>query len=283
MKKLYIDIGGTYLRSELSSRGGVVIERETLSSQTTELMSYIDTKMRETPAITFIGISYAGQVHDGVILSAPNIALRESAIKAAAKTDYGVHLEIDNDLSCAVMAEADCFRTKNIAALYVGTGIGAAYIDGGKVVRGGRNLAFEIGHIPYKEAPFRCGCGRTNCVELFASGSALSKWLHHYGSEKSSDLEALKLSDIAEESSIAERFEAALLHAAGTLVTIANPDILVLGGGVIKHNPYLMELLKDGLKDVALAPSLETLRIEMTQLKNAPLEGVKLLEKRAYG
>ncbi len=280
MKKLYIDIGGTHLRSELSGETESV--SETVSSQRVELLEYIDEKISVHPDIGFIGIAYAGQVNDGVILAAPNIMLSESAIKSAVETRYDIHVEIDNDLNCAVMAEADYFQAKSIAALYVGTGIGAACIDGGKIVRGGRNLAFEIGHIPYKTAPFACGCGRTNCVELFASGSALLKWLDHSGSQKPADLNVLKYSDVDRERSIARAFEEALLHAAGTLVTMANPDILVVGGGVIEHNDYLVGVLKNGLKDVALAPSLETLRIEMTQLSNAPLRGAKLLEKHKY-
>jgi len=281
MKKLYIDIGGTHLRSELLEGSEVIID--TVSSKQVELLSFIDAKMQQHPDISFIGIAYAGQINEGVILSAPNIELKEAAIKSNVEKRYDVRLEIDNDLTCAVMAEADIFEAKSIAALYVGTGIGAAYIDGGRVVRGGHNLAFEIGHIPYREAPFVCGCGRRNCVELFASGSALTKWLKHYGSEKPADLNGLKNSGSEHERNIAEKFEEALLHTAGTLVTMSNPDILVLGGGVIEHNPYLIKLLKDGLKDVALAPSMQTLRMEMTQLKNAPLEGAKLLEKGHYG
>ncbi len=281
MKKLYIDIGGTHLRSELLE--GSAVMTDTVSSRSVELISFIKNPKIKTPIEAFIGIAYAGQINEGVILSAPNIELKEAAIKSNVEKRYDVRLEIDNDLTCAVMAEADIFEAKSIAALYVGTGIGAAYIDGGRVVRGGPNLAFEIGHITYRQAPFSCGCGRTNCVELFASGSALTKWLKHYGSEKPGDLNGLKSSDNTHEQNIAKVFEEALLHVAGTLVTMSNPDILVLGGGVIEHNPYLIKLIEDGLKDVALAPSMQTLSVKMTQLKNAPLDGAKLLEKGHYG
>jgi glucokinase len=282
MKKLYIDLGGTHLRSEL--HGGDAVLKEHADSQATGLAAYIDARMAEHPEIGFIGVSYAGQVHEGRILSAPNLTIDEPDIKAAVEARYpGVRLEIDNDLNCAVMAEAEEHGVQSVAALYIGTGLGAAVIDGGRLVRGGRNLAFELGHIPYREAPFVCGCGRTNCVELSASGSGMQKRLRHHGSDQSPNLERFRKSAIAFEAGVAEDFEQALLYAAGTLVTLANPDLLVLGGGIAAQNPYLKGLLENSLERWTLGPSLQGLRIELSTLENAPLEGTKLLETRRYG
>lgn len=280
MKKLFIDIGGTHLRSELQGPQEPVLQ--TLSSKKKGLFAYIGEMIRENHEIGFVGVSYAGQVHEGKILSSPNIRVDEENIKSRVESEYGVRLEIDNDLNCAVMAEAQHYKTKSIAALYVGTGLGAAFIDGGKLVRGGRNLAFEIGHIPYRTAPFPCGCGRENCIELFASGSGIDKWLKYFCSRSASDLEALKVSEVKQERVIAEQFEEALLHASGTVVNMANPLLLVLGGGIVRANPYLVELLKNRLGAFALKPSFESLRIESSVLENAPMEGAKLLEKRKY-
>jgi len=280
MKKLLIDIGGTHLRSRLHGAGNTL--SEIVSSQHQGLMGYIDQKMGEHPDIDFIGISYAGQVSDGVILSAPNIEVDEHSIKEAVASRYGIRLEIDNDLNCAVLAEADYWGSTSVAALYVGTGIGAAVIDQGRLVRGSRNLSFELGHIPYRTAPFLCGCGRNNCIELFASGSGMDKWVDYYGSGHTGDLEGLKSSSVEDERRIAEAFETALLHAAGTLVTLANPELLVLGGGIITQNPYVVERLHKHLGEFTLRASLETVRIEMSRLDNGPLEGARLLEKRNY-
>lgn len=277
MKKLFIDIGGTHLRSLLVS--GSDLKSEIINSQTQGLMGYLDQTIAAHPDIGFIGISYAGQVQEGVILSAPNIPVDERTIEEAVLSRYGIPLKIDNDLNCAVIAEATYWKSQNVTALYVGTGIGAASVDGGRLVRGSRNLSNEIGHIPYKTAPFACGCGRTNCIELFASGSGMGKWLSHYGIMHAADLQTFKTSNVESERLIAHAFETALLHAAGTLVTMANPEILVLGGGIIADNPYLIDLLQEHLKEYALKPSLDSLRIERSVLENGPLEGAKLLEE----
>lgn len=275
MKKLFIDIGGTYLRSEIYGNG--VALREKIKTDSIGLMEYIDIKMGLHSDIEFIGISYAGQVNDGVIIAAPNIHIDKYDIVRHVKSRYKIELKIENDLKCAIIAEATYWKSDNIALLFVGTGIGSAVIENKKLVRGSRNLSYEIGHIPYKEAPFFCGCGRNNCIELYSSGSAISKWLSYYGRNKLANLIELKNSQIKEERQVAENFEQGLLCAIGTLVTIANPEIVVLGGGVIAQNPYLVDFIKENIKNYALKPSLESLHIELSVLENASLEGAKLL------
>jgi glucokinase len=274
VKKLFIDIGGTHLRSEVCYGDEVI--RESVSSDGIGLLKYIDKQIVLHPEVDFIGISYAGQVDKGVILSAPNINIDKYEIALEVENRYGIRLEIDNDLNCALRAEAAYWKSQNIAALYVGTGIGAAVIDQGVLVRGSQNMAYEIGHIPYKSSPLICGCGRSNCLELYASGSGMAKWLEYYGSDAEPVLRDLKES--ATDSLIVKEFEEALLHGAGVLVTLANPEIVVLGGGVIKQNPYLATLLREKLNEYALSPSLKQLRIEISALENAPLQGAKLLE-----
>ena len=277
MRKLFIDIGGTHLRSELIDEAESF--SEICSSKEVPLMAYVEEKLARYDDIGFVGIAYAGQVHEGVILSAPNIAVDEPQIKKTVAERYGVRLEIDNDLNCALLAEANEWNVQNMAALYVGTGIGAAVMEKGKVIRGSRNLAFEIGHIPYRQTPFTCGCGRNNCIELFASGSGIAKQLYPYDENRRIDLSMLSRSQIENERRVAEEFETALVHAAGTLVTLANPELIVLGGGIIEHNPYLLDRLREKIASYALGASLERLRIERSRLENAPLSGAKLLEK----
>jgi glucokinase len=278
MKQLFIDCGGTYLRSELVTDEGS--QSQTLPSASLRLWAFIEEQMAQHPDISFIGVAYAGQVEEGVILASPNIAQEgQFPIAQKAKTRYGVELRIDNDLQCALLAEAAYWKCDTCALLFVGTGLGAAVMDHGHVVRGSRNMAFELGHIPYHVTPWVCGCGRSNCLELSVSGSGIDKALHYYEKEASLSLEHLRNSHDPKERAIAHTFEEGLLCAVGTLVTLSNPSVVVLGGGVIDHNPYLVEWVRKNLHDYALKPTLESLRIEHSVLTNAPLEGAKLLSR----
>jgi glucokinase len=274
VKKLFIDIGGTHLRSEIEGDNDII--REYIDSNSIGLFAFIEQQMSLHPQVGFIGISYAGQVNNGVIISAPNINIDQYDIASLVESKFAIPLLIDNDLNCAARAEAAYWKSEQIVALYVGTGIGAALIDKGRLIEGCTNIAFEIGHVPYKPSPLLCGCGRSNCLELYASGSGMAKWLEYYGSGALPILAELKGS--ITDASVAEEFEEAFLHAAGVLVTLGNPEILVLGGGVIEQNPYLATLLHDKLKNYALSPALQALRIETSVLENAPLMGAKLLE-----
>ncbi len=275
MKKLYIDIGGTHLRSELHD--GVNILEDICSSRKNDLIVYIESMLQEHPDTCFIGISYAGQVNQGVILSAPNINVTVKPIKEHFESRYDLRLEIDNDLNCAAMAEAETLNSQSVAVLYIGTGTGSAVINKGELIRGSQNQAFEIGHIPYRPAPFTCGCGKNNCLELYVSGSGLERWMRYHHIDGAPSFELLEHSVAGK--AIKLQFEEALFFAAATLVTVANPEILVLGGGVISHNGYLTDLLRIRLPEFAFAPSLSKLQIVQSSLKKPGIMGAKLLEK----
>ena len=122
--KLFIDVGGTNLRSELHTSSEIISQK--VSSQERELVKYIEHLLVLYPLISFIGISFAGQIFEGEILSAPNLHVSEPKIKEYFESRYNLRLEIENDLKCAVVAEAEFIKSDSIVALYVGTGIGSA-------------------------------------------------------------------------------------------------------------------------------------------------------------
>jgi len=274
--KLVLDAGGTSIRAQIYEHGMCVT---TLHAKSREkgLAAYIEEVLATYGAIKVVCISYAGQVRDGVILSAPNITVDRHDIKKYFAAKYGIEVLIENDLNCAVLAEAKEHESGDICAVYVGTGLGLGVLSGGNLVRGASSVATELGHIPYKKAPFACGCGRENCIELFASGSALEKWSRYY-LLGSCELEALRTSEAAHAKEVYEEFIKALLAALGTVVTLFNPKVLVLGGGVIENNPFLYEIILQNIPLYALGVSLEGLKIVQTTIEDAPLKGAYLLK-----
>jgi glucokinase len=262
MKKsrLFIDIGGTNLRSELEINDKII--KKSISSKNINLIDFISNYLNLYPNISFIGISFAGQVNQGVIISSPNIDISSFNIKEYFEKRYNLTLEIDNDLNCAIRAEAEYFNSKYLSVIYIGTGLGSAVIDNEKIVSGFKNQSFELGHIPYKKSPFICGCGKDNCIELFASGGAIEKWLKY----KSIEYKEISLNINQDVSKI---FKEALLQAVETLIVLSNSKILVLGGGVISKNPYLVDYIKNNINS--------EIEIVASKLENGALEGAKLL------
>ncbi len=274
MSRLAIDAGGTWLRYE------IVGDREEcgrVSTHKTPLWSFVSSLLKRFPDIDAVAISFAGQVHEGIVLSAPNIEIDEPEIENLVESTFGIPLRIENDLNCAALAESVYWNEKDLVALYSGTGLGCGIVTGGEILRGWRSLAGEIGHIPYKKTPLRCGCGKDNCIELYASGSGIEKWMDHFGCEGKPDLHGLAASEKEECRKIADEYLEAMLAASATAVTLFNPKILVLGGGVIGHNPEIVERIEKDIARYALAESLKGLKIVRSRMKNASMQGAKLL------
>lgn len=288
--KLYIDYGGTNFRYQLVDKA-VVVQEEKLSSKDLDLIEFIESIINSFE-IDFVGISFAGQVNNGVILSAPNINIKTLSIKEHFYSKYNLKVEIENDLKCASLAEYSIRKdAKMLISLYIGTGVGSAFIENGKIIRGNFNLAGEIGHIPYKSSPLKCGCGRSECLELFLSGSGLEKWVKYH--ELSMDTISLKnlQSDEFEASckfakgkvtsakrEILDNFYNSLSFASSLLVSLFNPDYLILGGGVIQKNPELIDFVKDEVNKRAFLPTIKELKIEPSHFDEGSLEGAKFLE-----
>ena len=268
---LGIDIGGTYLRYELRKKKKS-IKQDFRKNASLSLRSFLEDFLAKEKDITQICISFAGQVKEGVILASPNIEGDTFAIKSYFEQKYDVELFIENDLNCAVLAEAKYFQSSNIAVLSLGSGLGLGVVSEARLLRGFESMAAELGHIPYRSSPFYCGCGKSNCLELFASGIALGHWKEYYKLDKDSSLEELQATKVY------TLFIEALHHAVGTTITLFNPEVLVLGGGIMTNNRYLKDIIVSKLKEYALPIAVKNIKIQNTQLTNASLEGAFLLK-----
>ncbi len=275
--KLGIDIGGTYLRYELLEKN-VIVEKESLESSSLGLCAFLERFLTCNSNITAVFISYAGQVAKGKILSAPNIKIDRYDLQEYIESKYDVELFLENDVNCAVLAEAAFFQSKDICAMYVGTGLGLGVVCGSHLLHGADNIAAELGHIPFKRSPFVCSCGKNNCVELFCSGSGLLRWKQKENLDVQLSLSGLKQSSNAAAQQIYNTFFEALLHTVGTVVTLFNPKVLVFGGGIIDDEKAILTQIQKKIQEYALPLAIKNLQIKKTQLKNAPLQGAFLLK-----
>lgn len=232
---LVVDIGGTFFRYKF---GDIFEVKETKNIDViNEILNLIKIFKPKK-----LGISFAGQVFDGKILSSPNIDIKKTDLKKLIKIPF----VLENDLNCAAVAESRYYNCNYLVALYSGTGLGAGIIENGKLVRGYMNLAGEIGHIPYKETPFTCGCGKNDCLEFFASSKV----------EKVGSF---------------EDYKEALSKAVGIVAALFNPQIIILGGGYYLHHRFEI--------DKKYIPNFDKVEIKITKLKDASLTGAEILAK----
>lgn len=244
--KLVIDIGGTSIRSAIFDNDKIV-SQEKHSSRGKQLDLMIADLIRSS-SVNSVAVSFAGQVSDGVIKSSPNIdlgQLKDKNFNDWTKENFGITGKIDNDLLCVALAEQEQEKSQNMAIFYIGTGFGGAFITDGVLLKGANNLAGEIGHIPYKQAPFGCGCGKSDCVELFCSGKAIELWCEHYGVEK---IELDLMKESPKHNQIYNIFIDALSHTISTTIAMLNPELIILGGGVGKNSKLIVDEAKEAVK-----------------------------------
>ena len=273
-----LDVGGTNIRCNIIASDGSMVASESMSSHNVELVRTVESIV-EKYKIEKVGISYAGQVDKGKIISAPNITVDRPDIQRYFFKKHNIELHIENDLKCAALAEyrhLHCSST--MVAASIGTGFGSAIIENGRLFRGSHNLAGEIGHIPHKYSEVPCGCGNHYCIEAFCSGSALSRWIEYYGLPvKEHTIQNLKELASAEADLILKNFHEAFLFSIGTIISLINPKVIVLGGGVVKKNRYLLEMANEDAYKYSLSISRKQVEIVMSELDNASIRGAQLL------
>lgn len=163
----------------------------------------------------------------------------------------------------------------------VGTGLGGAYVLGGKVLRGHRGAAGHIGHTLHPAAAgLTCSCGSTAHVETVTSGTAISAM--YQGRSFGDELDPTRMGDTVskranegepEAIAVIEAAGRALGEAIGSWCNIFDPELVVLSGTVTQAGPLWHRALDEGFKTQALAPLWETPILYAALGGNAPLIG----------
>jgi glucokinase len=132
----------------------------------------------------------------------------------------------------AEMAKGAATGHDNIVMFTIGTGIGGAVAEGGRIVRG-RATAGQLGHIGVDLDGEPCKCGRRGCVETTSSGTALGRHRARAGLGPEVSVDELFARDAdAVARGILDAWARPLRAAIDTAVAMFNPDLVLLGGGL---------------------------------------------------
>jgi glucokinase len=233
-----IDIGGTRIRAARVA-GGVIAARAG-SDSTHEPRAALDrviALVREVmaPEVAAIGIGVPGQVDAATrrVLSGGYVNLAGLDVAGEVEAATGLPVTLENDATMALLGEAAhgaARGRRNVVMLTIGTGIGGAILDGGRVLRGA-GAAGQLGHLTVDPFGRLCVCGRIGCVETVSSGTAFTVHLAEAGLPPGTRAEDL----LARNDAVAQRVIAAwavpLRAAIDSLIATCNPDCVVIGGG----------------------------------------------------
>ncbi|EAR25514.1 putative ROK family transcriptional regulator [marine actinobacterium PHSC20C1] len=186
-----------------------------------------------------IGVGVPGSVDSQATgaVSSTQLKWNNVPIGSTLRRELGLPVLVENNVNALAMAERLYGlgrRHRNFLAVTIGTGIGAAIVVDGVIVRGFGGGAGEIGHIPIRDQGPQCTCGNTGCLETFVSESALVAVARERGIiAESAGIAALRdAADRGDTAAIAVFGEAGHLlgRAVAGLVHVLDPEIVILLG-----------------------------------------------------
>jgi glucokinase len=261
-----VDWGGTWIRVAMASTDGRLLAQArqrrpaTLGEQcalVAEGVASLTAGLGAQPIAAGIGI--AGIVRGGVVESAVNIGITEPYDLARRLEDVlRLPVAIVNDTQAAALAEARELGDGTNVLLTVGTGIGGAIVTAGRLMRGG-GAAGDFGHMVVIVNGPECRCGGHGCLEQLASGrvldlaarrlardgasTRLAAQVATHGDVHAGDLDSAALA--GDDAAMVVLAEAASALVAGlrSITAAIDPDVIVLGGGLLGHESSLTRLV----------------------------------------
>lgn len=191
-----------------------------------------------------------------------------------------VRVNVDNDATMAAIGQWSTYPQSSVGTLLcltLGTGVGAAIIVNGKVVRGPDGTAGQLGHITVDLSGRNCSCGSTGCLNAYVSGTAIgerySEQLAHsatpVGVRESAVNGRLVWTAAQQGDSVALKVieDTSLYLGAGlaSLVNIFNPDIIVICGGVSEMGEGLLDPARRVMKGRAFRSPALRVRVDRGQ------------------
>lgn len=274
-----VDIGGTKIAAALVDRDGGVVRRSeaptparagagaVLSTASALVASLRDDAHR----LLALGVGSAGVIDPvgGHVLGAtdalPGWAGTDLRGELAART--GLATTVVNDVHAHALGESryGAARGRRTALFVaVGTGVGGAFVLPGGTLVGANAAAGHVGHVPSAHArDLPCSCGATGHLEAIASGPALVREHTRRTGVEVADLEAVVAAASAgdaEAASVIRLGGLAVGATIGGLVNVLDPDVVVVGGGVVNAgDPWWAALVEGSAAE--LLPSLRDVEI----------------------
>lgn len=241
---LVVDIGGTRMRighligaeasADMGSASSDLLRvDDPVSALVDQLQRYAFEQALEPTAVV-LGVPFSPDPGFETALSSPNIPSFEGKpIRSRLSRALGVPVHLERDINLLMLGEwasGAAVGAEYALGMFVGTGVGGSFLQGGVPYRGATGSAVELGHIPIRAEGRRCVCGNVDCLEAYACGHVLH------------ELARRARVPIAEVFVQAPRHQALqrdlddfvrdLAYALATAVNLFHPNVAVVGGGI---------------------------------------------------
>ena len=253
-----IDVGGTNIRIAIVDENGnlydvikestIAHDIESLKNQIVSLINRVDYKKYN---ILGIGIGVPGPVKpDGTVIYIPNLNISTSFnLKEMIENETNIKTFVGNDANVAGLAEAYVGNGKGydvVQYITMSTGIGGGLVINKKMITGKNGLAQEIGSMIVKNGGRAPSIFKAKgCIEGEASGTMLTLKANEVGLNCANAGDVFVLAKNGNETALKlkEEFISNIAAFIGSIVAYMEPDVFVLGGGLMKSKDYFLEEL----------------------------------------
>ncbi len=236
-----------------------------------------------------IGVAVPGPVNPGkgTVIEMPNLGWRNVPLAKALSEAFGCPAHILNDVDAGTYGEYRFGAGRNgrcVLGVFPGTGIGAGCVYEGNLLQGGQRTCLELGHVQVQPDGPRCGCGGRGCLEAVASRLAISQaaaaaafrgqapaLMREAGTDLSKIRSGALAKSVKEGDKAVEQILQDAAHWLGigvaAVVNLLNPDIIVLGGGLVEALPDLfLKGVRQSAQDHAMRSFRDTYQVVPAQL-----------------
>jgi fructokinase len=244
---LGIDLGGTKIEGVVVDEHLHPVHRVRVETERERgydhilgrVAAVVDALRPHAPGLEVVGIGTPGSLsaRDGTLKNSNTTCLNGRPVLADLERRLGLRVRIENDANCFALAEARGgagVGHRVVFGVILGTGVGGGIVIDGRLWSGPQHIAGEWGHHAIDPAGPACYCGERGCVETLLSGPALAAMHRAAGGDGATAVE------IAARAAGGDRVAANVLEtwlerfgrALANVVSILDPDVVVLGGGL---------------------------------------------------
>ena len=272
---LGIDIGGTKSLYALFDERFEIVAQEKLRTHPDKggvkaftrgmrgaVEALLEAARKEGLRVRAVGVGCAGDIdmREGVVRSAPNVAfLKDYPFRARLEKLTGARVFVGNDVQAGLYGEfrlGAARKARHVIGIFLGTGVGGALIIDGRIHRGATGLAGDIGNfVLHASAPAEDS--RREVLDMVASRPAIAggaaalaskRWAPHLREVAGTDVTDIRSNDLAESIRRGDKAVEKLVRsriavvgaAISNFVDFINPDMVVLGGGMVEAMPALV-------------------------------------------
>lgn len=271
-----IDVGGTKILGVVANPddGAILASTQIATPKTTgpamaEAMGDVVAELLTGHDGTAIGVGLPGLVdRSGVLRYGPNVpGVLDFEVGPVLTARFGLPVAVENDGYNTAVAEhrhGAARRANDAIIATLGTGVGGAFLVGGRLIKGANGFAGEPGHMLVNADYFPCPCGQLGCWESLASGTGLAniargligegagqRVLELAGGEpahvRGEHVSAAMAAGDPDAAEMFSRFSGWVIRGLGSLISILDPEIVVIGGGLSQLADDFLMVVQDGV------------------------------------